>query len=361
MVTTVRSRPNHYERLGLDPSASGGEIAQAFARKMSAPRAMTDVAQLGIAYATLRDPARRQAYDRSIGLSAPPEPRAVSVPMAQPRWTPFIIRAAANGSEAASSANNPSEPHVEQAERSAQQEFASTIGRSLHELAKPTGRETPTTSSTEPEPEPHFEPQIDFPAVRHSRATGSREGEGRTIDWKYPAFAIGSLILAVGLLGGWAGMSAGGDAEAAQADPELTVALPKARENSSVRAAAVEPVETGVTLPLHATAPLVRDRRAAKRQRPKPLADEAVEGSTVAATDPLAPESAPKTEAVSASMPLPNAVIARTIERIGYSCGEVASTTTVDGSAGVYRVTCSSGQSYQASPVGGRYRFRRSH
>jgi len=91
------------------------------------------------------------------------------------------------------------------------------------------------------------------------------------------------------------------------------------------------------------------------------LADEAVEGSTVAATDPLAPESAPKTEAVSANMPLPNRVIARTIERIGYSCGEVASTTTVDGSAGVYRGTCSSGQSYQASPVGGRYRFRRSH
>jgi len=29
------------------------------------------------------------------------------------------------------------------------------------------------------------------------------------------------------------------------------------------------------------------------------------------------------------------------------------------GAAGVFRVTCTSGQSYQATPVGGRYRFRR--
>ena len=43
-------------------------------------------------------------------------------------------------------------------------------------------------------------------------------------------------------------------------------------------------------------------------------------------------------------MPLPNKVIARTIERIGYSCGEVSSTSAVDGSSGAYNVTCSSGR-----------------
>ncbi len=72
------------------------------------------------------------------------------------------------------------------------------------------------------------------------------------------------------------------------------------------------------------------------------------------ATDPLAPKP------VEASMPLPNKVIARTIERIGYSCGEVSSTSAVDGSSGAYNVTCSSGQTYQATPVHGRYHFRRS-
>jgi hypothetical protein len=53
-------------------------------------------------------------------------------------------------------------------------------------------------------------------------------------------------------------------------------------------------------------------------------------------------------------------VVARTIDRIGYSCGGVASTSPVEGEApGVFKVTCTSGQSYQAKPVNGRYRFRR--
>jgi hypothetical protein len=67
----------------------------------------------------------------------------------------------------------------------------------------------------------------------------------------------------------------------------------------------------------------------------------------------------PATEAVAASLPLPKSVIARTIDRIGYACGSVASATAVDGTEGVYRINCTSGQSYQASPVHGRYHFRR--
>jgi hypothetical protein len=52
-------------------------------------------------------------------------------------------------------------------------------------------------------------------------------------------------------------------------------------------------------------------------------------------------------------------VVARTIERIGYSCGKVASTSAIEGSSGAYTVTCTSGQSYRAAPVRGRYHFRR--
>jgi hypothetical protein len=58
-------------------------------------------------------------------------------------------------------------------------------------------------------------------------------------------------------------------------------------------------------------------------------------------------------------MPLSNATIARTIARIGYSCGQVASTEAVEGESGVIKVTCTSGQSYRAAPVRGRYHFRR--
>jgi hypothetical protein len=62
---------------------------------------------------------------------------------------------------------------------------------------------------------------------------------------------------------------------------------------------------------------------------------------------------------MSAKMPLSDATVARTLSRIGYSCGKVASTSAVEGASGVFKVTCTSGQSYKATPVGGRYRFRR--
>jgi hypothetical protein len=84
-----------------------------------------------------------------------------------------------------------------------------------------------------------------------------------------------------------------------------------------------------------------------------------------AATDALAPsealpaETKPVATAAAATLPLPGKVVARTLHRIGYGCGEVASTTAIDGDAGVYKVTCTSGQEYRAAPVRGRYHFSR--
>jgi hypothetical protein len=63
--------------------------------------------------------------------------------------------------------------------------------------------------------------------------------------------------------------------------------------------------------------------------------------------------------AASAKMPLPDAVIARTIGRIGYACGDVESTTAIEGTPGAFKVTCTSGDSYRAAPVRGRYHFKR--
>jgi hypothetical protein len=67
----------------------------------------------------------------------------------------------------------------------------------------------------------------------------------------------------------------------------------------------------------------------------------------------------PEVAPTAAKLPLPNSVIARTIGRIGYPCGKVASTAAVDGAEGVFTVTCTSGHSYRASPIRGRYHFRR--
>src|SRR5207237_1542441 len=97
--------------------------AQAFARKMAAPRAMGDVAQLGIAYATLRDAARRQAYDLSLGVTAAAEPSTLSVPMPAPRWSPSLIRAAAAGLAPRAKVKSRPEPHVAPPESAARPKF----------------------------------------------------------------------------------------------------------------------------------------------------------------------------------------------------------------------------------------------
>src|SRR3954453_13022702 len=76
MVSAVRSRPTHYEMLGLAPTAPGEEIARAFATEigMFRVRAIGGVAEVSIAYETLRDPVKRRAYDVSLGLAPEPEP-----------------------------------------------------------------------------------------------------------------------------------------------------------------------------------------------------------------------------------------------------------------------------------------------
>jgi hypothetical protein len=86
----------------------------------------------------------------------------------------------------------------------------------------------------------------------------------------------------------------------------------------------------------------------------------APDGTTeIAAAEAPPLTSTAEAAAAAARMPLPNSTIARTLHRVGYSCGQVASAVPVDGQAGVFTVTCTSGQSYRASPQRGRYRFKR--
>ena len=73
MVTSVTAKSNHYETLGLPSTASTEEIGKAYAAQMTTFRlrpenALTRLALLSTAYETLRDPAKRRAYDASLGL-----------------------------------------------------------------------------------------------------------------------------------------------------------------------------------------------------------------------------------------------------------------------------------------------------
>src|SRR5688500_16325 len=74
MVSAVRTRPNHYETLGLSPSASDDEIRRAFARMMGMFGAHPVVAATSVsaAFEVLRNPERRRAYDRTLGLRPDP-------------------------------------------------------------------------------------------------------------------------------------------------------------------------------------------------------------------------------------------------------------------------------------------------
>jgi len=156
----------------------------------------------------------------------------------------------------------------------------------------------------------------------------------------------------------------------------VTTPLPAARavpDIAAVTAATVVDDSASIQneLPVRAERAVARTRRAIQPELPAASDSQPTDESQslvrtpadgkadVASGDPLAP--APQAVgALPASMPLPNKVIANTIERIGYACGEVSSTAIVDGAApGTFKVSCSSGHAYQATPVHGRYRFRR--
>ena len=184
--------------------------------------------------------------------------------------------------------------------------------------------------------------------------------------WKIPALAAGALILAVGL-GAWTGLEAGNDDEQAQTENSVTLKVPAAKPIPDLAGSPLTPApsmaEDRSPQPTRAAATRVgrsapplqidlpEDRSGDAAQVGQSPADEIVIGQ--------APAESTSVEATTAKLPLPNTVIARTIGRIGYPCGQVASTAAMEGTAGVFKVTCTSGHSYRAAPVRGRYRFRR--
>jgi hypothetical protein len=147
---------------------------------------------------------------------------------------------------------------------------------------------------------------------------------------------VGGFVLAAGLIGTLAGLSVKDDAASEVVAADDTDA---------------EPVASTKPRASHKKVPAWAERQV----RPvvvaaaeAPLAEVAADP---AAEDPLAPQP------VAAKLPLSDAVVARTIDRIGYDCGAVASTA-AEGTSG-FAVTCTSGQTFHARKVRGRYRFSR--
>lgn len=365
MDSAVRPRQNFYEILGVEPTASSEEIKRAFALEvgLSRPRAFGGVALLGLAFETLRNPEKRRAYDESIGLRRepppPPKPYVTSTIFFRPTFT--------------YGASLPKSPAQDPATERPEAPLAAPLPAFL---AAP--RPGPVTGEAggnsaaalfKPKRMP-ARPRISLPL-----AGPLADWEPGSFQWNQPTALAGGLLLAVAILGAWAGSQAGRDAQAASPTGTVTAALPKAATPSTPRK-----ISVGEPLSAEAAAPPTRLWRGspARPDRPAdaPLAVAADEVRSQAApseqgtfaqqsiaqageAEPaLADASAPVASASSASLPLPDRTVAQTISRIGYSCGKIVSTVAGD-TPGIFTVTCSSGQSFQAKPVGGRYRFRR--
>jgi hypothetical protein len=375
MDSTVRPRPSHYETLGLAPTASGDEIARAFAREISVtrPRAFGGLADVGVAYETLRNPVKRRAYDASLGLGS--EPRALYAPTTL-RIAPQFISSPRGGR-----AERPLDelfarplPAMKppQPELPAEPRTAPAIAESLREPPSPAPRDD-IVPEVRPQPNPPCRTEtrpaapIGDRILHRAEKVRVADAEDRPIEWKRPAIIIGATVAAVALIGAMAGWQAG-HGEPSQTQAEVTAALPPPKP----RLAAVLPPASPIRVADAQSRRHPRAAFAAARPRRAPvrpqlaMADEQI--SEAAQFDPSQPEDQANSQAVAesppaevaAAVPLPKAVIARTINRIGYSCGKVASTSAVGGgSGGAFKVTCTSGQSYQATPVRGRYHFRR--
>ncbi len=380
MSSTTGTRPNHYDTLGINPAATAEEIEQAYVREVLRPRAFGGLAQVGIAYATLKDAAKRRAYDEAIGIA--PKTAAVTAPM----MSSWRVTAAAHfhpPSQAFRKAGPlpASQPAPEPTPPAAQRP-ESFIAASLRELANP----DPLVRTA---PEPRAEPQVQVPPQPGPKAEVQvapemlvDEVEETAIDWRRPAMIGGGLLLGAVLFGAWAGTAVRDPDAPLGPAPEATMPVPSAKPPAA-RAASATEVQTEAVPARTATLRLEQatERRLqaetspARTPMPRPIqlspaeeqelaggafADSAasqVSDAAEAIAEVKAPSVSPS--ATAARLPLSERTVARTIGRIGYACGSVASITSVDGSAGVFKVTCTSGHSYQARPVRGRYHFRR--
>jgi len=363
MDSTVKARPNHYELLGLSPTATLDELDHAFARELRLPRAFGSLAEFTVAYETLRDPAKRKAYDASIFKpEAKPEPRpALSL---------------AGRLEGAALAAAPAKPVVRIKPPSPPPTPASRLRPEMHPAPCNAPSATallhqPSTPARIPQRDPAPQALQERPSEAEAAARPQRPVDDYVpanrqapFQWKLPALAAAALVLAIGG-GAWMGVESGNDAPEDQLKPAVTLKVPPAKGAASVVASADEAPSIADEQPPRPTR--AASRGPTESARPPLQIDLPEEQPTeLAALEQQqhdieqAPASAPAVAVTNAKMPLPNSVIARTIGRIGYPCGAVASTVPIEGAAaGVFKVTCTSGHSYRATPVNGRYRFRR--
>ena len=156
----------------------------------------------------------------------------------------------------------------------------------------------------------------------HLEFAGDRKSS--PIPWRPVGIATG-VIVAVGFIGAWAGSNDTNASAPQQPGRTVTVALPQPTPPQATMAPAPTEVEVQPERRTRAVVAVARAEGTPVAQ--PPLADQQValsepsEADTKASDEAVAP--APPVAADAAHLPLANAVIARTIGRIGYACFQV--------------------------------------
>ena len=341
MLSTVTPKRNHYERLGLALDAGADEVAQAFATAMSPlmPRSVTDLVEIALAFETLRDPAKRRTYDALIApIPAEPEPPQNHTPA--DRETKLMFPR--DGWPITPSAR-----------------IGSVELPAIHALPRAAQKAEPTPLMA-PQPQPEAaRPREARSDYRSSSEDGFNFVPQEPVEWRRPASVVVALFVSVAVIGAGLGWYASRGIAPAQAEDVLSAPM------------------AGATAPVaEPPGPREDEAKAIPEHRPRPAAGPAQTRHTEPHPEPIVSEDkraedvpdipseqvatlTSQAEDALSVMPLPDAIVARTIRKIGYACGEVASTTAMDSAPGVFKVTCTSGESYKATPVRGRYRFRR--
>jgi hypothetical protein len=333
------------------------------------PEPVVEASQVPAEWAPFLVRAAAKPVEPEVTPAPDPVPPAPTPAFQQPRPEP---RLQPRSSPSATAMMRPSlKPTVRQAPPTVRD--IPEILRRLESVEKPKV-EAPKPQAATSAPRPQFEvekPGVETPrsepeeasvrALQFEEAGRTYDNERRSIDWRLPAAGAGALFLAIGV-GAWAGWGSGNVNEDALGNQAVTVKVPSAKP-APVFASAVEPALDAAEGQPAARAPVA----AAPKPKARPPLEISLPEQQQAEVAVLEQkqgelESQPAVAeapviAASAKMPLPNAVVARTIGRIGYPCGAVSATSALGG--GVFKVTCTSGHSYRAAPVNGRYRFRR--
>ena len=120
-------------------------------------------------------------------------------------------------------------------------------------------------------------------------------------------------------------------------------------------------VEQPATPPEPAEAPPPEPAKSEEPPAPPKVAPPAPKAEESPRAEEPPPETPEEPRPAGGRPPLPDATIARTIERIGYRCGTVVSAARVEGGASgtpTFRIACSSGETYRGTNRGGRMYFR---